>query len=94
MNVPVLSNVHKSLLQNNFDVDFIKQSAEISVCFFLLPGTFQNIECVLLKTSVIKLFTFYKIGGSTWYMFVCALQRDHLETAPPFTVPCHGCEAL
>ena len=28
-----------------------------------------------------------------WLCFMCHRQRGHLETAPPFTVPCKGREA-
>ena len=28
-----------------------------------------------------------------WLCFTSHGQRGHLETAPPFTVPCEGCEA-
>ena len=28
-----------------------------------------------------------------WLCLTSHRQRGHLETAPPFTVPCEGCEA-
>ena len=28
-----------------------------------------------------------------WLCFTSHRQRDHLEMAPPFTVPCEGCKA-
>ena len=28
-----------------------------------------------------------------WLCFTSYRERGHLETAPPFTVPCKGCEA-
>ena len=39
-----------------------------------------------------------KVGDCAVMMFVCLCftslqQRGHLETAPPFTVPCEGREA-
>ena len=48
-----------------------------------------------MRIGILKLLSnnhkFYGLVG--WLCLTSHRQRDHLETAPPFTVPCEGREA-
>ena len=50
----------------------------------------ENPDCMFEKSLVHHMSFFWLVG---WLCYMSHRQRGHLETAPPFTVPCKGREA-
>ena len=57
--------------------------------FFPMENYRKNYQ----RLCVNPIYVFYYNSILYWLCFTSHRQRRHLETAPPFTVPCEGREA-
>ena len=60
-------------------------------CIFSAAGPWSQRAIALVSVSTLTPACRCWLVG--WLCLTSHRQRGHLETAPPFTVPCEGCEA-
>ena len=79
----------KELYSNHWDLCTIDEEKEDRVVFCPVVGKKNYVKDMKIPSYLPKV----SVGRVGWLCLTSHRQRGHLETAPPFIVPCEGREA-